>query len=736
MAKANHKGTIASALVDKKYRSILAIIGAFFVLMIVVSLLTAFYTKKVDTALVESDLINKQLLMQSEIAANIYDMDLYLQNAIAQKGNQDSTVTIDDLPQDAINLLDSITTKNRILTEIVTASDRDGGEVTLEDGTKVVIEGFQSEYLHNYVKNIKSAWIPYEGLIEAFLKGTKTGQLSKETSEYMVAYSRIYNPKLSFEIRNLDTGIKYFIQQQSNKILAVQIAGSIIGFILLMMLIFGALRQLMENDKLLDDARQETTEILTTVNTGLFLLDNKLNIGNQYSHALESILGTKRLAGENLTTVLRNRISDKDLNVAKQFVDQLYNPRVKENLVNDLNPLNKILYRDEQTSKNRYLDFKFSRVYNSAKEIVHILVNVNDISDAVLLEQRLEKERAQNDLQLEMLATILNIQPHIMREFITNTTERINKINNILKNPGSSQNELDTKLRSIYREMHSLKGEASALKLHNFTKIAAEAEDKMQGLYGKPGLSGNDFLPLTVHLDELLTLSNLISQLGDRIAQAAGQLPSSKTAKKASLHDEAMSNISSVTEAAMSDLQTANYYRDFAQDIANRQNKKVRLDIQGSEYAQVPSELSSMIKEVSIQILRNAIAHGIEVPSDRVANGKDEVGTVSMRIKQDANQLVLSIKDDGRGIDYAAVRAKLVAQGHYTVEQAEALSESHLTNILFTSGFSTKDSVDEDSGRGVGLDVIKARVQEVRGKLNVTSKLDQGTLFTITLPKN
>ena len=149
------------------------------------------------------------------------------------------------------------------------------------------------------------------------------------------------------------------------------------------------------------------------------------------------------------------------------------------------------------------------------------MVNVNDVSDAVYLEQRLEKERSQNDMQIEMFTTILNVNPKIINEFIDNTQMHIEKMNNILKNPGSSQYELEGKLKAIYREMHSLKGEASALKLHSFTKIASDAEDKLHALQNQGQLSGNDFLPLAVHLDDLLSLSNTIATLGERINRSA-----------------------------------------------------------------------------------------------------------------------------------------------------------------------------------------------------------------------
>lgn len=707
-----------------KYKNLLILIAAFLGLVTILSVMSLYAANRFSKSTQEIEIVAQQGVLVQQLSKNLLDVNLYLDNALKNNPTVDNTVKLETLSQTTLYRIEEIKQQQAIFTQSLEAM-KNGGTVQMLNGQTVEISAITSQELQKIISNIEQVWTPYVGLLNNFSMDTNRGAIKKETSDYLVDYTRLYNQPLQAELNDIGTGLALSAKQQANILKIVQIIGVVAAIGLFVALIFGALRQLMSNDKLLEAARRETTEIMTTVNTGLFLLDKDLNIGSQYSNALENIMGTKRLAGENLATVLRNRISEKDLEVTRQFIAQLYNPRVKENLVNDLNPLNKVMFHDEQSAKNRYLDFKFSRVYED-KKIERILVNVNDISDAVLLEQRLEKERAQNDLQIEMLATILNISPAVIQEFIRNTMDRITKINNVLKNPGSSQVELESKLRSIYREMHSLKGEASALKLHNFTKIASEAEDKMQALYGKATLSGNDFLPLTIHLDELLTLANLISQLGERITQAANQMQTSS-------NSESISEISS-TQNAVQDMQVANYYREFAQDIATRQDKKVLVDIIGDEFAHIPTHLASMVKEMSIQILRNAIAHGIELPHERVANGKDEAGTVTMRIYQTDKELMLVIKDDGRGINYDAVRAKLVAQGLYTTEEAKQLTEAQLINVLFTSGFSTKDSVDEDAGRGVGLDVIKARVQEAQGKLNVTSKADQGTHFTITLP--
>lgn len=609
----------------------------------------------------------------------------------------------------------------------------------LEKGGNVVIRGDEVPYVpvsqsdqQEFVNETVSLWKNYQGNANFFLADPKPLTNAELEQQFGGLSNQIYDSASELaNSLNAENG------SRAEFLRNLQIFG--ISFAILYFIIFVSyfVRRLKKSDEELMVARRETQEIMETVNTGLFLLDKDLNIGQQHSKALGKIMGTERLAGQNFASVLRGRISDKDLNTTRQFIEQLYNPRVKERLVDSLNPLHKVMLHDasdDQNATNRFLDFKFSRVYED-KDIARILVNVNDVSDAVYLEQRLEKERAQNDMQIEMLTTILNVNPVMINEFINNTRVRIDQMNNILKNPGSSQYELESKLNAIYREMHSLKGEASALKLHSFTKIASDAEDKLAELQNQGKLAGNDFLALAVHLDELLTLSNTISKLGARINQnsAPQNITSQNTA-----HEVVGAEAEIVAAAPRTPIavQPLTYYQDFAEQIAARQNKQVELQSKTINQINVPERLNSVVKEITIQLLRNAIVHGIETPNERIAAGKPEAGQIDVEVKKEDSHVIVTLQDDGRGIDYDKIRSRLVQLGRFTTEAAQKLERSELLGQLFSSGFSTKDDTDEDGGRGVGLDIIKAHVQELGGKLNINSEFGKMTRFIITLPNS
>ncbi|MGP5550506.1 ATP-binding protein [Psychrobacter namhaensis] len=736
---------------NKRYQGLIVSI-ALFLSLIGALLAFTFYTSNLlerNTALI--DQTNQVANSAQAVIKDLFDLD--------------SSYGEDTKSPHIQRVLSRLEQNTALITSSMTAIEQ-GGTITDAEGNTYDLPNIDSKAQAN-VAAANEQWQALEPKIQTYLKDADNVMVpSADALTQAVEQAKTSSLFINDSLDNLTKDVFNSAERQATTIRLIQVLGVAAIFTYFLIFVFFFVRRLRETDAEAFAARRETQEIMQTVNTGLFLLDKDLNIGQQHSRALNDIIGADRLAGENFTNVLRGRISDKDLKTTQQFIEQLYNPRVKEKLVDSLNPLHKVMLHNTAGSKalnNRFLDFKFSRVYDN-KDIARILVNVNDVSDAVYLEQRLEKERSQNDMQIEMLTTILNVNPKIINEFITNTQMHIEKMNNILKNPGSSQYELEGKLKAIYREMHSLKGEASALKLHSFTKIASDAEDKLHALQNQGQLSGNDFLPLAVHLDDLLSLSNTIATLGERINRSApAPAPAAMQAATAPTPLAADNDIvkNSVSKTVVTESQAANhsigsidmnggqdidldgdaeddrlsFYKDFAKDIATRQGKQVQLKSNTLTQADIPAHLAKPIKEISIQLLRNAVVHGIETPSTRHSAGKAAVGTIDLEVKDNGSDFTLMVQDDGQGINYDGIRTKLSKEGRFSAEEANQLSQGDLLKQLFSSGFSTKEHADEDGGRGVGLDIIKAQVKDYDGKLNVNSELGQMTRFVITLPK-
>jgi chemosensory pili system protein ChpA (sensor histidine kinase/response regulator) len=173
--------------------------------------------------------------------------------------------------------------------------------------------------------------------------------------------------------------------------------------------------------------------------------------------------------------------------------------------------------------------------------------------------------------------------------------------------------------------------------------------------------------------------------------------------------------------------------RRAVREVASSQAKNVEFIVDGADV-----EMDKIVLEESLEMLlhlvRNAVDHGIEMPDERVANGKPLDATVRINLVHFGTRVVIQFSDDGRGIDAEKIRRKIISERHLSQEDAQALTSQQVYAYLFKPGFSTASAVSEYSGRGVGMDVVRSRIEELKGKIEVDSIAGKGTKFTIHLP--
>ena len=168
-------------------------------------------------------------------------------------------------------------------------------------------------------------------------------------------------------------------------------------------------------------------------------------------------------------------------------------------------------------------------------------------------------------------------------------------------------------------------------------------------------------------------------------------------------------------------------------DLARQLNKKVKFEIVGQTTG-VDREILEKLEAPVTHLLRNALDHAVETPEERQAAGKNPEARVTLEARHQAGQLHIAVSDDGRGIDLARIRRKVVARGFSTEDMVARLSDTEILDFLFLPGFSTSETVTEISGRGVGLDIVRNLAQEVGGMVRVETRLGTGTQFHLQLP--
>ncbi|OZG72869.1 chemotaxis protein CheA [Hahella sp. CCB-MM4] len=227
---------------------------------------------------------------------------------------------------------------------------------------------------------------------------------------------------------------------------------------------------------------------------------------------------------------------------------------------------------------------------------------------------------------------------------------------------------------------------------------------------------------------ELVLVRNRLKRLGEEFA------------------DENMSKAVSNLDVVTTDLQSAvmqtrmqpikkvfGRFPRVVRDLARNLKKEVNLVLKGED-TDLDKNLVEALSDPLVHLVRNAVDHGVESPEKREQAGKPRVGRVVLAAEQEGDHILLSIEDDGAGMDPVVLRQKAVEKGLYDVDAAERLTDSEAYNLIFAPGFSTKTEISDVSGRGVGMDVVKTKISQLNGTIHIDSILGKGSRLTIKVP--
>ncbi|MGE5390556.1 MAG: chemotaxis protein CheW [Deltaproteobacteria bacterium] len=262
--------------------------------------------------------------------------------------------------------------------------------------------------------------------------------------------------------------------------------------------------------------------------------------------------------------------------------------------------------------------------------------------------------------------------------------------------------------------------------------IAAETDDAKKGTAHK--------VKQTVRVD-IERLDNLMNLVGELVMHK-GRLEQIGATRKITELNETMEQIDRITTDLQSVVmkvrmvpieQVFNRFPRMVRDLAKELDKEVDFLIEGKE-TELDRTVIDEIGDPLVHLLRNALDHGLESPEERMRNGKSARGTIILRARHEGNNVYIEVEDDGAGINTQRICEKAVEKGLITDKEAESISREEAIEFLFRSGFSTAKNITDVSGRGVGLDVVKNKIESLNGEIFVDSRPGQGTRFRIKLP--
>lgn len=279
-----------------------------------------------------------------------------------------------------------------------------------------------------------------------------------------------------------------------------------------------------------------------------------------------------------------------------------------------------------------------------------------------------------------------------------------------------------------------------APKVEEAKPSAAEAPASNDAKHNRPAAHGGSTPSRTIRvdIDRLDVLMNLLSELlidRSRLEQLAADIKRSDLTESV----EHMSRVGSdlqniVLKLRMVPVDTVfNRFPRMVRDLAKSLDKKIDLIVEGAE-TELDRTVIDEIGDPLVHLLRNAVDHGVESTQQRIAAGKPETGTVNLRAFHSGNHVFIEIQDDGSGIDREKILAKGIKNGIVTEAEGALMTDEQVYMLLFAAGFSTAEVISDISGRGVGLDVVKSKIESLNGIVSVESTLGKGTKFSVQLP--
>jgi two-component system, chemotaxis family, sensor kinase CheA len=692
---------IMSQTTTNKYRPFIIAIGLFIAIIVGVLALNVYIASQLAQDGVSINVAGRQRMLSQRMTKTLL--------LLGQTDNaQVDKAAIKDELAGAVKLFDTTLRGFRV-----------GGAITGGDGKPASLNAVATKEARDSVEQAAEIWRELKEKFDLVTAATSASAIAPEVLTDAGASASAKNLDILKLMNNLTTNLEQQSKKRVDFLRLVQVLAILLALLVFGYIVFSLLRNLQKSEAAAVRAKKETDDILATVNEGLFLLDSDFRVGSQQSKFLNELFAHPLEPGKNFLDVLRSMVPEKTVETVQGYLKLLFGDRVKEKLIAEVNPLKQVevnIEKSDGSFEQRYLSFQFKRV-GAEGGVPAVLVAAADISKQVALARELELARAKNEEQMGLLMKMMNVEGGELATFLEKTGAGLDAMNEQLAGGGQSKTEAVRKLAALSRSAHTIKGDAAALGMEPVEQWAHRFENTINYLRQRENLTGNDLLALTVQLREMFSQLDQVKELTARLSVVRSSLSDAGGGQKVSGWKN-WGNVSAI-----------------AKTVAVRMGKHVQVKILGDDKFQLADAQRHELSDILIQLVRNAVAHGIEGTQQRAEQGKPDVGTITVEFKQsETGQLQIVVQDDGAGLDFTAIRDRAVASGLLTAQAAATAGPAQLVGLIFTAGFSTANEITQDAGRGVGMDIVNSTVNRMGGKIGIASKPGSYTRFTITLP--
>jgi two-component system chemotaxis sensor kinase CheA len=499
----------------------------------------------------------------------------------------------------------------------------------------------------------------------------------------------------------------------------------------------------------------ETNETLEQLDIDLMKLEGSpedAELLNKVFRSFHTVKGTSGFLGLVKMQALTHRLED-ILNKLRKEEAKL-NSNIMDGILEGYDALRELL---QVVENNKNEDFETEQIIKNLQSILDRMEGGNFEEEIKIVQQKDEEEGINEDKILseeEQFFLDDFDEEQIQKAFIENNKKMMAENSKGLAITAEMITEIEKPNEGIKNLGNDAPIEVELnLGEKKISQKVKEADVKSKPINSKTVASTNNSAPnqaveqtIRVDVERLDELLNLVSELvlgRNRLAQLntdiALNYEGTEIAKN--LGDTARQIDLLTTELQLAVMKTRmikigkvfNKFPRLVRDLSKETGKNINLVIKG-EKTELDKTLIEEINDPLVHLIRNSVDHGIESPDEREKNGKDKTGTITLSAEHEGNHIIISITDDGKGIDPEVIIRKSISKGIITKEKAEELSKQEIFNLIFAPGFSTAEKVTNVSGRGVGMDVVKTNVTRLRGIIEIDSEVGKGTKIDIKLP--
>jgi len=570
--------------------------------------------------------------------------------------------------------------------------------------SEFTIFGLNPDDLRDTLKKLEREWTPLEESIQPVIAVTEP---TMEDTEIAVTKAVARNIRLMALSDDLATGVEAAAKTKTGRMRQIQVVAIVLALINFVYIVFKFLRRLNASDRIAEAARRETDDILQTVSEGLLLVKADGSIGTQLSASVHRLFMREIKPGEDFRRLLDSLLTKERAEEAHSYLDLLFDPKVKPTLLTQLDPLKEVQIRasGDTSAKIQFVTFQMTQV-REAGRVKELLVTVFDVTQKVGLERELAATQEAAKSDVDDLIRVLEQEPLLLQEFLLGARSRLADLNQAMRAVGRQPEAYQALVDDAARLVHGIKGEGAALSLTAVSRQAHVMENALAPLLKRRDLSGEDLIPVVF---ELSRVQDQVERL-HRVFPRIGKLAVAASKNEPRLMDAMVDNL-----------------RSLSQRVALSLGKQVRLTANVDEMT-LPADVERVLREALPQLVRNAVVHGIELPSEREKLSKPPVGELRLDIGRAEDGLIeVTVSDDGRGIAVPEVRRRMA---QLRTDSAQ-FTDSQVLGFIFDPHFSTASEVTEHAGRGVGLSLVRQIAEKAGAKLRVMTRPNVSTQFVL-----